>query len=170
MAIRIPAAEAAEILKHFRINPPTTDARFLEHAEIERGIKAVIEGYSDPDFGNSIRVSIGSTVVSRACPLTAWLAQGIAGELRERGAIPPSVTLGRALAHLVRRCSTMYEKSGISMFALNPVYVSERGYRIVGALMEHTGPLHVPTRLSPDAHDRRAQFAYRRTATKTGKR
>jgi hypothetical protein len=158
-----------EILKRFDINPPTTDERFLQHAEVDRGIKATIEGYSDPRFGKCIRVTVGSTVVTRQCSLTDSLAQDMAKELRDHQAIPDIEALSHTLAHLLRQCSTMYEKSGIDTFALGPVYLTQRGYRIVGVAMERTAPLHVHKRLSSDAHDRKAQFPYRRTERKPGK-
>ena len=163
MAVFVSRIDVMDLLKRFGLNPPASDTRPMRHLPDERGFRVRIDGVVDENDEKIIRVQIDRTIVSRACPLTEWLANGLVHELRGHGAISGDEALIHALTHLVLRVSNLFENGGVCAVHLNPVFLTNRGYRIDGVTMERTEPLHLHRRLAPDAHDRKVQFDYRRS-------
>lgn len=163
MLITVDSQTATRLLRIYGINPPVTDERFLAHHDAQAGIPATIDGVADPEYGQSIRLKISGKRSSRMCPVTEFEAQTLVAEFHADNLLPVDPKMDRTLAHLLTKCSKLYQDSGLGELHL-VLYLTPQGYRTHAVYMLRTRNLAVRRRLTGDAHDAGAVFAWRRTA------
>lgn len=151
------------LLKQYGIHVPVTDERFLSHAALDRGTALRIECASNA-YGKQIILNCENYESTRFCPLGPDEAQSMVDDLHRLHLIPEHGQTRNTLAHLLMKCAELYVAEDLQRFTLAPVYLRENDYRIGAAEMAHAGMLEHRTRLAPEAHDKGAVFAYRRTA------
>jgi hypothetical protein len=152
------------VLKRHGIHVPVTDERFSSHADLERGMRLRIECTDDEEHGKRITLGCGRFESTRPCPLTTFGAKSMADDLAEQHLIPKHGQERATLVHLLLRCSALFLDEELDHFTLSPLYLRENDYRVGSVGMTHSGPIGQRPRLEPDAHDKGAVFAYRRTA------
>ena len=155
--------EARILLEKHEIHAPVSDARFAAHARLDRGTPLTISCVNDLMHGPLITLGHGRFRASHACPLTAESAAGIAGHMHEAGLLPAAGQERKTLEHLLMRASELYVEENLERMLLSPVYLRENDYRIGGIQMERQSEVVEHRRLTPDAHDKGAVFAHRRT-------
>jgi hypothetical protein len=163
MLITVDSQTATRLLRIYGINPPVTDERFAAHHELDTGIPVTIDGVADPEFGPSIRLKISGRRSSRMCPVNEFEAQTLVAEFHAEQLLPVDPKTDRTLVHLLTKCSRLYTDSGISELHL-VLYLTPQGYRTHAVYMLRTRTVSIKKRLSPNAHDAGAVFAWRRTA------
>ncbi len=148
------------MLDEYGIHVPVTDARYLAHGELERGIPLRIEGIVEGDGSRKIVISTGDRPVERLSPVPGTAAESMLEQLHTEG-VPLTAQMIATLTHVLSSCSRLFENDEIDRFELAPLYIRENDYRVIGAKIWRKARLRVRSRLAPHAHDVGAVFPYR---------
>lgn len=159
--MKLSANAVATLLAKYHIQPPVTDERFLEHADVTRGTQLSLLCFEGKDSRKRLAVGWNRMRWLHECPISEDDAAQTLRELHAAGAVPAAYQEQHTLQHLLVRCSHLYLDEGLLRLRLAPVYLRENGYRIGSAWMWSKSPVTVPRRLEPDAHDKAAVFAHR---------
>jgi hypothetical protein len=152
----------AELLHRYGIHAPVTDARYLSHAQVDRGYRLSIE-LSREDVPHIV-VRHGVTEVLSLLPLAEFAANGLISALCAPGIPTLSPRAHAMLAHLLVQSSKLFVAENLSFIALDPVYLRDNDYRVINVRGRAKKRLRVKKRLTPAAHDASGVFAYRPTA------
>lgn len=160
---RLRQQDVVELLRRYEIHPPTSDERYLAHAQIDRGVRLWLR--VEPAF-DGMRISLGheSIRVWRLLALSHEAAQGMVDQLASEAALPLTENARGLLAHVLERVGRVCEAASLMALVVDPLFVRENDYTIVDVGMWADRRLRLRRRLAPDAHDRGAVFAYRPTA------
>lgn len=160
---RLRVQDVVELLRRFEIHAPTTDERFLAHAEVDRGARLWIRVAPALD---GARISIGHAAFRtwRLLPLAEHQAREMIAQLESDGLVALTDNARGMLVHLLERAARLCEHASIVTLVLDPIFVRENDYTILGVGMWADRRLRLRRRLAADAHDRGAVFPYRPTA------
>jgi hypothetical protein len=144
MAKTLDYDDSVALLKHYAIDV------FSGH---ERpGTPIVFTGESAPE--PAITATIGDHSARRIVPITAFLAEGMVGELKDPH-LKADSQAGRAIVHLIEKMSKMHVESHLIAFTLRVLLEGDH-YEVVPkpSTIEASDKTKIPRRLSPHAHDR----------------
>jgi hypothetical protein len=164
MSTRIKQSTVDSLLASYGIARPATDERFLSHGVVDVGVPLTIGMGFDPTGVAKVRVAAaGVEIAEDAREIAGYGADGLVDQLREKFAIPGDTRTKHTLAHLVTKCARLFLETGIDDLRIETAYLTRVGYRVQRVSMRSTKPIKAHPRLDPDAHDRHAVFAGRRT-------
>jgi hypothetical protein len=152
--MNIDTADAFEILRHYGIHVATGNAD-------QRGTSIVISGETDDVENRTITLRGGAHAIHRMVPLGDAGAEVLATHLHGEQHPGADEHARRMLEHLLLRCSTMFEESGIATFHLD-VRLHDSSYWVANASMTAPTAVHLKKRLTAHAHDRKGT-SYRPT-------
>jgi hypothetical protein len=147
MAKHLDHDDSVALLKHYEID--------VAEGHAPNGESIVITGGARRDAEAAITATIGTHSAHRIAPVTEFLAEGLVGELSDPH-LKAGKHLGRAIAHLIVKCSNMYVESALLSFSLT-VRVEGDHYEVIPKTITIEAPntIKIPHRLAPHDHDRK---------------
>ena len=146
MPIQLDPDDRVALLKNYQVA--------IAEGHSHKGAPIRIFGGPTPEADRTITVKSGAHSARRICPITDFVAAGMVLELDEPQ-LNNHAQLGRAIAHVIVKLSSMYVEHELVAFDLQAVLEGDR-YEVLptSLAIEASHKTHIPHRLEPHAHDK----------------